>query len=112
MGGTFRKDDTTYYSAAPETTDNSHTLFTSPTVRAGLYEALQNLVPARLHHEFGEVFYSGRSAFQHPSPIYLLGFNPGGDPANAALWPLCAARASRPSHRADEVATARLLGGP
>lgn len=52
---------------------------------SGLYDELLNLVPAELHHEFGEVFYSGRTAFEQPSPIYLLGFNPGGDPANAAL---------------------------
>lgn len=38
---------------------------------SGLYDELLNLVPAALHHEFGEVFYSGRTAFEQPSPIYL-----------------------------------------
>jgi hypothetical protein len=52
---------------------------------SGLYDELLELVPAALHSEFGEVFYSGRTAFEQPSPIYLLGFNPGGDPSNAAL---------------------------
>lgn len=28
----------------------------------------------------GAVFYSGRSAFSRPSPVYLLGLNPGGSP--------------------------------
>lgn len=51
----------------------------------GVYEELLDLVPAKLHREFGEVFYSGRTAFQQPSPIYLLGFNPGGDPARSEL---------------------------
>lgn len=52
---------------------------------ANVYDELLDLVPGELHPEFGEVFYSGRTAFERPSPIYLLGFNPGGDPAKAAL---------------------------
>jgi hypothetical protein len=28
----------------------------------------------------GRVFYSGRSAFERPSDLYILGLNPGGDP--------------------------------
>ncbi|MEO6885679.1 MAG: hypothetical protein ABI232_05240, partial [Jatrophihabitantaceae bacterium] len=52
---------------------------------SGLYDELLNLVPSELHHEFGEVFYSGRTTFVQPSPIYLLGFNPGGDPSKPAL---------------------------
>jgi hypothetical protein len=55
---------------------------------SGLYDELLNLVPAALHHEFGEVFYSGRTAFEQPSPIYLLGFNPGGDPFKGGTEPL------------------------
>ena len=50
-----------------------------------LLDELIDLVPAHLHQEFGEVFYSGATAFQQPSPLYLLGFNPGGDPAEAKL---------------------------
>lgn len=50
-----------------------------------LYDELLDLVPPSLHQESGEVFYSGASAFEQPSPIYLLGFNPGGDPSKAEL---------------------------
>lgn len=52
---------------------------------SSLYDELLELVPSALHSEFGEVFYSGRTAFEQPSPIYLLGFNPGGNPSKAAL---------------------------
>jgi hypothetical protein len=54
-------------------------------VPSDLYDELLNSVPEAMHHEHGEVFYSGRTAFDQPSPIYLLGYNPGGDPSNAAL---------------------------
>lgn len=50
-----------------------------------LYDELLSLVPGELHQEPGEVFYSGATAFQQPSRLYLMGFNPGGDPANEAL---------------------------
>ena len=50
-----------------------------------LYEALLNLVPDYLRHDPGEVFYSGATSFASPSPLYLLGFNPGGDPTKDAL---------------------------
>jgi len=40
-----------------------------------------SLVPADLLQLSGAVFYSGRDAFTGTSPIYLLGLNPGGDPA-------------------------------
>ncbi|MGN0062811.1 MAG: hypothetical protein ACI379_01100 [Nocardioides sp.] len=50
-----------------------------------LYEELLDLVPAELHGEYGEVFYSGASAFRQSSRLYLLGFNPGGDPSDPAL---------------------------
>ena len=32
----------------------------------------------------GSVFYSGRSAFSGPAPLYLLGLNPGGSPERQA----------------------------
>ena len=50
-----------------------------------LYDELLDLVPSRLRSEFGEVFYSGRSAFQQPAKVYILGFNPGGDPGDSTL---------------------------
>lgn len=47
-----------------------------------LYDDLLELVPTELHAESGEVFYSGRTSFeQAASPLYVLGFNPGGQPA-------------------------------
>ena len=50
-----------------------------------LFDELLDLVPTELHPEPGEVFYSGATAFAQPSLLYLLGFNPGGDPARAEL---------------------------
>lgn len=44
-------------------------------------EEFAALVPESVRHLSGSVFYSGRSAFENPSPIYILGLNPGGDPA-------------------------------
>lgn len=38
-------------------------------------------MPAELLQLSGGVFYSGRDAFTGSSPIYILGLNPGGDPA-------------------------------
>ena len=38
------------------------------------------LIPASLKDCSGKVFYSGRKAFESPSPVYILGINPGGDP--------------------------------
>ncbi|MEO7628659.1 MAG: hypothetical protein ABIS91_20535 [Nocardioides sp.] len=32
----------------------------------------------------GSVYYSGRDAFTGPSPLYILGLNPGGDPVESA----------------------------
>lgn len=53
---------------------------------AKLFDELLSLVPAHLLHEQGEVFYSGVTAFEQLlSPMYLLGFNPGGDPSKVAL---------------------------
>ncbi|MFC6706678.1 hypothetical protein [Flexivirga alba] len=59
----------------PDGTDDSRTLF----------DELLDLVPTELYREFGEVFYSGATSFEQPSMIYLLGFNPGGDPSKAEL---------------------------
>lgn len=56
-----------------------------PEVPSTLFGELLDLVPAELHQEFGEVFYSGATSFEQPSLMYLLGFNPGGDPSKAEL---------------------------
>lgn len=45
-------------------------------------EALSALIPPSVRSRSGKVFYSGRLAFNCPSPLYVLGVNPGGDPAN------------------------------
>ena len=37
------------------------------------------LVPAELFSRSGNVFYSGHAAFAQASPLYILGYNPGGD---------------------------------
>ena len=44
-------------------------------------EALAEKIPAGLLMRSGKVFYSGRNAFSAPSALYVLGVNPGGDPA-------------------------------
>jgi len=41
-------------------------------------------IPPELRERSGAVFYSGRKAFESPSPIYILGLNPGGDPVSQA----------------------------
>jgi hypothetical protein len=60
-----------------------------PVLRAGspgmspdndLPKSLVKLVPNQILHRSGSVFYSGRSAFQQPSRLYVLGLNPGGSP--------------------------------
>ncbi len=51
----------------------------TPSVRR--VQPFEPLVPAELLRLSGGVFYSGRDAFTGSSPIYLLGLNPGGDPA-------------------------------
>lgn len=43
-----------------------------------------SVVPSHLWNVSGSVFYSGRSAFSAPSPLYLLGLNPGGSPIEQA----------------------------
>jgi hypothetical protein len=51
-----------------------------------LFEDLLALVDPALYPETGEVFYTGRSAFERPSPLYVLGLNPGGNPAALGDW--------------------------
>lgn len=69
-----------------------------------LFDELLDLVPTELYSEFGEVFYSGATSFEQPSLMYLLGFNPGGDPSKAELNRYTIAadlEASRGPHRRD-----------
>lgn len=40
----------------------------------------ENLIPPEMMSMSGSVYYSGRDAFTGPSPLYILGLNPGGDP--------------------------------
>ena len=44
-------------------------------------ENFAELVPKELLNESGSVFYSGRAAFSGHKALYILGLNPGGDPA-------------------------------
>ena len=46
---------------------------------------LLHLVPPSMRDVSGEVFYSGRASFEHPSRVYLLGLNPGSDSADSTL---------------------------
>ena len=41
-------------------------------------EVFAELMPEGLRGERGRAFYSGRSAFEKPSHLYILGFNPAG----------------------------------
>jgi hypothetical protein len=43
-----------------------------------------DLVPRSIYERSGSVFYSGRAAFSEPSPLYILGLNPGGSPTGQA----------------------------
>lgn len=45
-----------------------------------MIEDLKALIPNSLQATSGAVFYSGRAAFSAPSPLYILGLNPGGSP--------------------------------
>jgi hypothetical protein len=54
----------------------------SPNVRGVLPFA--SLVPSVVMPLSGSVYYSGRDAFTGPSPLYILGLNPGGDPVGSA----------------------------
>jgi len=42
-------------------------------------QALDRL-PSSIGQRSGSVFYTGRSAFERSSDLYILGLNPGGDP--------------------------------
>ena len=42
---------------------------------------LLHVIPPSLHEVSGSVFNSGKEAYASPSPLYILGLNPGGDPA-------------------------------
>lgn len=46
-----------------------------------MIEALRDQIPVQLRARSGAVFYSGRKAFSRRAGVYLLGINPGGDPA-------------------------------
>ena len=48
-----------------------------------MIESFVTKIPAVLFPRSGKVFYAGRNAFSKPSPLYVLGVNPGGDPAQA-----------------------------
>lgn len=47
-------------------------------------ERFAALIPRDLLPESGKVFYSGRKAYSSPARLYVLGVNPGGDPAKYA----------------------------
>jgi hypothetical protein len=49
-----------------------------------MMEEFLKLVDPSILDRSGSVFYSGRAAFSKPSPVYLLGLNPGGDPIRQA----------------------------
>lgn len=59
-------------------------------------------VPSDLANKSGKVFYSGEQAFTNPSPLYLLGLNPGGDPiaqnSETVAWDLTTCMPSRPAN--------------
>lgn len=45
-----------------------------------MIDEFTTLIPQSVLGMSGAAFYSGRAAFSAPSPLYLLGLNPGGDP--------------------------------
>jgi hypothetical protein len=47
-----------------------------------MIESIAAHIDRELWKESGKVFYSGRGAFSGPACVYVLGFNPGGDPAS------------------------------
>lgn len=54
-------------------------------------DAFTAAIPTELHDLSGAAPYSGRAAFEHPQvPVYLLGLNPGGDPADSREQTLAA----------------------
>lgn len=44
-----------------------------------MIERFAELIPESVRSSSGAAFYSGRAAFGAPSPLYILGLNPGGD---------------------------------
>ena len=52
--------------------------------KRSVIDDLAKLIPDELWNKSGSVFYSGRSAFSEPGRLYILGLNPGGDPAKQA----------------------------
>lgn len=46
-----------------------------------LFDRALATIPSELRQQSGKVFYSGRLAFQNRHFVYVLGENPGGDPA-------------------------------
>lgn len=50
-----------------------------------MIEAISRHIDARLADVSGKAFYSGRSAFSRQGGVYLLGYNPGGDPGTHQL---------------------------
>lgn len=70
--------------SAPTFTLHAMTTATSQADLSTLFDELLDMVPAELHDLSGDVFLSGRSSFSQPSDIYVLGFNPGGVPAELA----------------------------
>ena len=47
-------------------------------------QAALDEIPISVLCRSGKVFYSGRAAFARPSPLYIVGLNPGGDPLGQA----------------------------
>jgi hypothetical protein len=45
-----------------------------------MIEEFMALIPDSVLVESGAAFYSGKAAFSMPSPLYILGLNPGGSP--------------------------------
>ena len=45
-----------------------------------MIDEFRALIPPSVLAESGAAFYSGRAAFSAPSPLYILGLNPGGSP--------------------------------
>jgi hypothetical protein len=49
-----------------------------------IFEALVDLVPQPFWNMSGKVFYTGREGFSNRAEVYVLGYNPGGDPDRQA----------------------------
>ena len=50
-----------------------------------MIEDFKKHIPAEIEQESGKVFYSGREAFSGERPLYILGYNPGGNPDKPPL---------------------------